>query len=340
MDTKNNNSPHTASADRLLRWAAVVFLVTLMAGILIILYFYVYFAYGPSDALDRWGQTGDFLGGSLNPLIGFATIFLLFISLIVQRKELSETSEALKLSNKQTSLQVFEQSFFSLLANCRALLQAIEQDLPPRGWVHGDPKHTKNYKGRAFFKEIYDRHMGADAGNRAYATGSIELSYSALTLKISGFSFLARDYQHHFGPYTQTLHQLFQWIDDHQELTPEEQWKYAALVRAQLSWSELIILFYNGFLSDGVKFVYYCEKYALFENIKNGLDVLIDLSALGYFKNHPHSPLPYTERSFYSEAARKAFKDLAENPSDVRPTPKPYRKSLSENNYDLESQWN
>jgi hypothetical protein len=40
---------------------------------------------------ERLGQLGDFLGGTLNPIFGFATICLLLWSVFIQRKELSLT---------------------------------------------------------------------------------------------------------------------------------------------------------------------------------------------------------------------------------------------------------
>ncbi len=45
---------------------------------------------------ERLGQLGDFLGGTLNPIFGFATICLLLWSIFIQRKELSLTRDELK----------------------------------------------------------------------------------------------------------------------------------------------------------------------------------------------------------------------------------------------------
>src|SRR5688572_30704151 len=38
---------------------------------------------------ERLGQLGDFLGGTLNPIFGFATVCLLLWSVFIQKKELS-----------------------------------------------------------------------------------------------------------------------------------------------------------------------------------------------------------------------------------------------------------
>lgn len=48
---------------------------------------------------ERLGQLGDFLGGTLNPIFGFATVCLLLWSVFIQRKELSLTRDELKQSS-------------------------------------------------------------------------------------------------------------------------------------------------------------------------------------------------------------------------------------------------
>lgn len=61
---------------------------------------------------ERLGQLGDFLGGTINPLVGLFTVILLFISISIQRKELKETSASLKLQN---NLMIQEQTRSELI---------------------------------------------------------------------------------------------------------------------------------------------------------------------------------------------------------------------------------
>lgn len=61
---------------------------------------------------ERLGQLGDFLGGTINPLIGLITITLLTISILIQRKELKETSNSL---NTQNKLMIQEQTRSELI---------------------------------------------------------------------------------------------------------------------------------------------------------------------------------------------------------------------------------
>lgn len=91
------------------------------------IYFYI-LGY-PESKTDVWGQFGDFVGGILNPILSFTSIYLLIKTLSLQDKatqisqretELSkaEAVEARKTINLQTKLaatQNFETSLFNLI---------------------------------------------------------------------------------------------------------------------------------------------------------------------------------------------------------------------------------
>ncbi|MCM3563354.1 hypothetical protein M3149_06860 [Hydrogenophaga intermedia] len=44
---------------------------------------------------DKWGQLGDYFGGLLNPVVASAALYLLALSIRMQRKELAATRQAL-----------------------------------------------------------------------------------------------------------------------------------------------------------------------------------------------------------------------------------------------------
>lgn len=87
------------------------------------------FPYISNDYISNWGAFGDFVGGTLNPLLTFISICLLLYTLYQNKKSLDFNSEELALSRKaqqdtanaqiliqQTqSLQQFDSFFFSLL---------------------------------------------------------------------------------------------------------------------------------------------------------------------------------------------------------------------------------
>ncbi|MFA7350962.1 MAG: hypothetical protein WC009_09385 [Methylotenera sp.] len=75
---------------------------------------------------EELGQFGDYFGGTLNPIFGFASFIALLLTIFYQSKELklsrtelelsrdelSKSASALALQNKAIELQSFEQTFF------------------------------------------------------------------------------------------------------------------------------------------------------------------------------------------------------------------------------------
>ena len=53
---------------------------------------------------ELFGQFGDYLGGVLNPILGFATVVLLVVSLKLQMNELTLTRQELIAANVEASL--------------------------------------------------------------------------------------------------------------------------------------------------------------------------------------------------------------------------------------------
>lgn len=51
-----------------------------------------------------WGQLGDFMGGVLNPVLSFLTLFILAFTIILQSRQLAATTEGLDLSRKELIL--------------------------------------------------------------------------------------------------------------------------------------------------------------------------------------------------------------------------------------------
>jgi hypothetical protein len=60
-----------------------------------VFWFYFYLGLKPSGDPASWGQFGDYIGGVLNPIIAFSAFYWLATSVQMQKKELSETKDAL-----------------------------------------------------------------------------------------------------------------------------------------------------------------------------------------------------------------------------------------------------
>src|SRR5690554_5889349 len=96
-----------------------------IAGIIIVFVFVFYFTNFPngiSSEQNTWGIFGDFIGGTLNPLLAFMGLIALLYTIIIQSSELKETrneliksSKALDEQSTSLKLQNFENTFFNLL---------------------------------------------------------------------------------------------------------------------------------------------------------------------------------------------------------------------------------
>ena len=76
-----------------------------------------------SDDAGDWGTFGDFVGGTLNPFLSFLALVILLrtfsmqqTELDLQREELKDTKEILRIQTQTQIKQQFESTFFSLLA--------------------------------------------------------------------------------------------------------------------------------------------------------------------------------------------------------------------------------
>lgn len=80
---------------------------------------FYYFNFGINGTLSQssevWGQFGDYVGGVVNPLLGFITIYLLIQSLTLQREANTTLITQIKAQEKLEDFKKFELRFFSLI---------------------------------------------------------------------------------------------------------------------------------------------------------------------------------------------------------------------------------
>lgn len=113
-----------------------------VAAFLIVLGLYIAYFKNLSIANDSatWGTFGDYLGGTLNPIISFLALIGLLYTIHQQAQEMQATREELKQAAEQQrqqveqqsrqseifNLQQFESSFFSLLEQHNEAVEKIE----------------------------------------------------------------------------------------------------------------------------------------------------------------------------------------------------------------------
>lgn len=217
-----------------------------LVAVAVILAYVFWFWSPPSRDPQYWGQFGDDVGGLLNPTFSFLALLALLATLGLQMRELRESvrelsnsAEALAKQNETLRQQTFEGTFFQTLRLHNDIVNAISF-----------PVHRVS--GRACFDWLARELRGTLINE--HATTDPEKAAATYLL-------FYRDHQAVLGHYFRLLYNLVKFVDAAPNIDKRF---YTNLLRAQLSSSELLLIFYNCLSSMGRdKFKPLVEKYAL-----------------------------------------------------------------------------
>lgn len=192
---------------------------------------YFYNFRGPLEkSADKWGQFGDFIGGTLNPVFGFLALIALLSTIAIQvrelrisTRELRNSAQALAAQNLTLRQQNFETSFFQLLRLHNEIVNGID--------LVSNNGHVT--RGRDCFRVFVNR-LNDDLDT--FATNGDQES---ITL---AYGLFYRKHQHEIGHYFRLLYNIVKLVKRTDSIDKRY---YTNLVRAQLSSYELILLFYN-----------------------------------------------------------------------------------------------
>ena len=304
--------------------------------------FYAYFtsvdgSFFPSER-GALGQFGDYFGGALNPIFGFASFLALLVTITYQSKELklsrteleltrvelANSAKALASQNKAIEIQSFEQTFFSWLSTYRELLNSVSET----------NHHKQKSVGREALYQLWDYNLNSRSIYQSMCTRDL---YGQLILLKSEFD---NAYDHDFAQLsdykkveiisedkpdlvTNNIHQIWchiygkeeyqldslfrtayklvSWIDSlpPERLNDTQKWLYISIFRSQLSWIEMVFFYYNGLTGSGKKFKLLIEKYALLDNLTFDSDIGIKV-----MNKHFDVEKNYLTSAFSSDLAR------------------------------------
>ncbi len=316
---------------------SILVLAVVLVGVVVYNYPFHFrgFPSGDKEAIASWGQMGDFFGGTLNPIFGFLSIIALLTALVIQGRELKISSEELKKSsealdaqNKAIAHQSFEQTFFSWLKSYSELLDSVATTVHAaverqgrralfKWWEEGlsdvrvfpevNAELPEAFRAKLVFQNTEEKKLYAIA--EKFPNAIPEYAIKKWN-KIYG----ANEYQ--LDNLFRNLYSLIRWIDSQNDsrVNLAQKWFYVSIVRAQLSWIEMVYLFYNGYTERGSKFKLLVEKYALFDNLNLESDSVIRL-----LRQKPPANLSYADSAFDSCLARKKM-GLSESSEEVLKT--------------------
>ena len=303
-----------------------------VAACLVVLLYFWNFRGSQVGGTDEWGAFGDYVGGVVNPLVGVGTLLVVVFSILLQRREMRASLEAMRHANAASMLQNFESSLFAWLDTYHDLLGALQAE-NSTGRAAMLSWYRQGFRGKKA-RSTYDAGYPAGTVESGYAigirfdTGMSALNEPVPSVTADQWAAMVGLFDHSCRCFDQvytsqrwqldavfrTLYRLLHWIDE-SDLTDDRKWHYVALVRAQLSWIEMIFIFYDGLAPEGEKLSHLVNKYALLDNLAPETDELVRVyvARLKQFEGVEGSKLPKPERSaltvnaFASETARSAF---------------------------------
>lgn len=220
------------------------------------------------NELGKLGAVGDFFGGSTIGLLSIASIFFIIHTISIQSKELALQRQELQLTRNELKetrkvhedandtllVQRFESTFFNMLTFQNELVNNLNIHTANHGNKIGRDATTFLYNKF----ELAPRDMpGSDRLKMQEATTVKESN-------IIVFDFFMNRYGDYIQPYFRNLYTIINYIDS-SLLSEVEKVMYLNILRAQLSKSELKLVFYNAVLKDEV-FKGILLKYDFFED--------------------------------------------------------------------------
>lgn len=235
---------------------------------------------------DKVGQFGDFVGGLIGSLWALAGVILFYVALNEQRADIETNRDVLKTQVKALEkqidefelqrqeleltrkvfteqrdtlkLQQFESTFFSMLNLHHQIVDGIDIDTTKGGglWTNEKEKDV-TLTGRDCFQFFYEDY------NEIYESWYGETN--ELNRIGKSYTQFYLNHQTDLGHYFRNLYNILKFIH---KKNPGDKFFYVNLLRAQLSSSELLVLFYNCLSQFGnAKFKPLIEEYHFLQNM-------------------------------------------------------------------------
>lgn len=240
------------------------------------------------DVVSKFGDTSGFINALFSALAFGGVILTFYWQFMVDGKQ-----------QKATLQSQFENVFFNMTNTLENIIDGLSvipteiTDVPTNivGGNNPAPDNTTPHpigvpdnriQGRQVFKYWFDYYLSLAQG---------------ADNKIAIFHDMMKGSLDHYFRY---LYRILVYIDQSDLVTESEKYDYAAILRAQLSEYELLILFFNGLTDKGKhKAKPLFEKYSLFNNLRT--DELVNLGTIAQYRqssDEPSSDTKYASNAF------------------------------------------
>lgn len=253
-----------------IRYQRTLICIGLLAVAIAFIPFYFYLKVFNSELSTEhaaWGEFGDYIGGLLSSIFAFAALVALLYSVMLQSKELSESTEQLGKSaqafidqNNLIQKQNFETTFFHLIGLYNQLIQGLSITLKDNNY------QTYVFSHRQCFFEVIP--LFNTMRSQAISSGKDD------DPKIAYYKFLNK-YNQLFGHYLKVVSIILEFIDSSMLLEHEKKF-YARILRAQLSLYELVLIYLDSSYGNEIQSSL-IQKYEVLpknsEQFSNALDI-------------------------------------------------------------------
>lgn len=225
---------------------------------------------------DRGGVFGDFLGGVLNPILTFFTLFGLIATIVIQRQELRLARHEYEKTADALSTQAIETTFFNILDLHHKIVDNLKVDLEELSYRSEAEKALKGISASIINSQLgvsLSSKKSTVEGRAVFEEILAFLSIEAKTPEeaLQRYRNIQKNHNHVLGHYFRNLYQALKIIDGYEvnKLSREEKRKYSSILRAQLSTKELALLFVNCLegVSDSGQFKNLLVEFQMLEHL-------------------------------------------------------------------------
>ncbi|WP_193726668.1 putative phage abortive infection protein [Paenibacillus guangzhouensis] len=226
----------------------------------------------PYPTHKELGPIGDWLGGTSTPLLTLAGFLMILASFIVQRQQLLNSQKEVHEQKYTLGRQRFDSVFFNMVQLHNEIVKSMEYTelkYNPLNYTDFHNKIPVHKSGKERLIELVN-----DSGIVSNIATKQEL--------MDKFEKLYNKNDDLLGHYFRNLYNLIKIIDESEDIirynadtgeldmdmTDRERKRYIRIIRAQLSFSELILIFFNSLTENGREFKELIEKHKLLNNLK------------------------------------------------------------------------
>lgn len=201
-----------------------------------------------------WNLTPNEVGDTFAGLFGSLAFVWIVVTVFIQGQELREQKLEFSAMNSTMSKQLFESTFFEIVATYNSIVEAIDVTYT----------HSINWgMGTSSSKEITK--TGRDSFDRFVSV--LQSGYDHEKNTDGMYDVFWDKHQNDLGHYFRFLYRSFKFISEHEH----SQEYHAKFLRALLSDKELVVLFYNCISYIGSDFAEYAIEFQLFDNLPGHL---------------------------------------------------------------------